>query len=445
MPDFLRALNDVPPISIRQNKYKNATTNPLFSANYDAVKWFTEGAIYLPSRPSFTLDPLFQAGAYYVQEASSMFIAEALRQTTDSLKTLKILDLCAAPGGKSTLLADIVSPESLVLANEVIKPRYNVLRDNVTKWGLPNIATTQHDPDDFSPLTHFFDVVLVDAPCSGEGMFRKDENAIKEWSPGAVQVCAARQRRILTAATQVLRGGGKLIFSTCTFNDNENMDNVKWLCQTFGFKTIALNLSNDWNITEKKEAQYIGYQFYPHRTRGEGFFITVLEKEQQNNNNENTVSTKSTLKLPKLGRKQTDLLKNWLNDFDKYDFFVKPNQQILAILKLHVPLAAQLAVVLPRIAFGIEVGELKGNDFVPSHDLALSVATPLQSNSFQRISVNKQIALQFLKREPFELEASQGWALICYEGLGLGWVKVLKNRVNNYLPKHFRILMDIPN
>lgn len=443
LPPFLAALSAYPPISIRKNINKVENINHLFTNINEPVKWLEGGGAYLESRPSFTLDPAFHAGAYYVQEASSMFVTEALRQTIDVQQPLKILDLCAAPGGKTTLLADAVSNESLVLGNEVIKSRYHILRDNVVKWGLPNIATTQHDPEDFAPLQNFFDVVLTDAPCSGEGMFRKDNNAIAEWSPDSVQVCAARQRRILAAAVQVLRGGGKLIFSTCTFNDTENIQNVAWLCEQFGLKAMRLDLPKNFNIIEKNNNQAIGYQFFPHRTRGEGFFIAILEKPQTAANPDFLINPKINLKLPKLGRKQTELLKDWIKDFDKFDFFLKPNQQILAILKQQTPLAAQVASVLPRLAFGIEVGECKGTDFVPSHDLALSVVAPAQSNAFRRVALTRQEALQFLKREPLEIDAPQGWALICYEGLGIGWAKILKNRVNNYLPKHFRILMDI--
>lgn len=445
LPNFLAALAQAPPISIRKNIHKQPSINHFFSTNYDSIAWFTEGGKYLPSRPSFTLDPAFHAGAYYVQEASSMFVAEALRQTTNLQTPLKVLDLCAAPGGKSTLLADVIHTESLMLANEVIKPRYHILRDNVAKWGLPNMATTQHDPNDFAPLSCFFDVVLVDAPCSGEGMFRKDNNAIAEWSPDAVQVCAARQRRILAAAVQVLRGGGKLIFSTCTFNNVENIENVVWLCKTFGLTSVQLSLQKDWNIKKIEQAATIGYQFFPHLTRGEGFFLAILEKPKKENEPDFVIPPKIALKLPKLGRKQTDLLKDWVADFDKFDFFLKPNQQIISILKHQVPLAAQIANVLPRVAFGIEMGELKGSDFVPAHDLALSTVAATESRAFQRISLTRQQALQFLKREPLEIDAPQGWVLICYEGLGIGWAKVLKNRINNYLPKHFRILMDINN
>lgn len=443
LPDFLKSLEQEPPISIRKNSRKSTIVNHLFSNDYEPISWFTEGGGYLPSRPSFTLDPAFQGGAYYVQEASSMFVAEALRQTTDVQAPLKILDLCAAPGGKSTLLADLVSDESLVLANEVIKPRYHILRDNITKWGFPNIATTQHDPNDFAPLAGFFDVVLTDAPCSGEGMFRKDNNAIAEWSPDAVAVCAARQRRILAAAVQLLRGGGKLIYSTCTFNSTENIENVVWLCKNFGLTSLRLSLRNDWGITEIEQAQTFGYQCFPHLTRGEGFFLAILEKPKLVHEQDFVIPSKLALKLPKLGRKQAELWKDWIKDFDKFDFFVKPNQQIISILKHQVPLAAQVASVLPRVAFGIEVGEIKGVDIVPSHDLALSVVTPAESCAFRRVSLTRQQALQFLKREPLEIDAPQGWILVCYEGLGIGWAKVLKNRINNYLPKHFRILMDI--
>ena len=260
--NLIQALNEPPPVSIRFNPFKIKN----WSENFEGVKWNPNG-IYLPKRPVFTLDPYFHAGAYYVQEASSMFLEEAIKQTIELQKPLKVLDLAAAPGGKTTLLAGMLSSESLLLANEVIKSRYKILRQNVAKWGLPNVYTSNHDASGLTNLSGFFDVVVIDAPCSGEGMFRKDPQSAKEWSMENVKLCASRQKKILADAMNLLAEDGVLIYSTCTYNAEENELNAKWLHKSFPLDPMRLSLPEDWNITS---GDY-GYQFYPHQTKGEGF------------------------------------------------------------------------------------------------------------------------------------------------------------------------------
>ena len=212
---FEKALNEPPPVSFRINPFKMRISDyelridvpqSVFRNPMSAIPW-ASGGFYLPERPVFTLDPTFHAGGYYVQEASSMFLETALRQSVNFDKPLKIIDLCAAPGGKSTLIASLLNPESLLVANEVIRSRVPVLQENLEKWGCPNVAVTSADVEDFEPLAGWFDVVVVDAPCSGEGLFRKDENARSEWSPAAVEMCAGRQKRILAAAEKTGRAG----------------------------------------------------------------------------------------------------------------------------------------------------------------------------------------------------------------------------------------------
>ncbi len=265
---FVAAHDAPPPVSLRLHPQKG---NTLFVEN-ERVAWHPDGR-YLPERPVFTLDPHFQAGAYYVQEASSMFLLEALRQTCDLSKKLRALDLCAAPGGKSTLLLSAIRADSLLLANEVIQSRVPALRQNMEKWGCPNGSVSHHDPADFSRLRHFFDVVLVDAPCSGEGLFRRDANACKEWSERNVEQCSARQRRILADAFPLLKPGGVMIYSTCTFNFLENENNVKWLAGE-GLEYLPLQIDPSRGIV----TEGWGYRFYPNRVKGEGFFIACLRK-----------------------------------------------------------------------------------------------------------------------------------------------------------------------
>ncbi|MEO6758980.1 MAG: RsmB/NOP family class I SAM-dependent RNA methyltransferase, partial [Saprospiraceae bacterium] len=224
-PNFAAALGTPAPVSIRLNPAKHLP-EPLLPTEA-AVPWHPQGR-YLAERPVFTLDPGFHAGGYYVQEASSMFLYEALRQTVDFSKKLNVLDLCAAPGGKSTLLADLVGPDSLLVANELIRSRVNSLRENLEKWGAPNVAVTSGEAGDFAGLEGFFDLIVADAPCSGEGLFRKDPAAMGEWSPAAVELCSLRQQRILSEVLPALAPGGILVYSTCTYNTAENEAQVEW-------------------------------------------------------------------------------------------------------------------------------------------------------------------------------------------------------------------------
>ena len=275
-------------VSIRLNPSKagQRSTN---NEQLEKVPWSSNG-YYLPERPSFTLDPLFHAGAYYVQEASSMFLEEVLKQTVDLSKPLKVLDLCAAPGGKSTLIQSIISKESLLVSNEVIKTRVNILSENITKWGAANVIVTNNDPADFLRLKNYFDVIVVDAPCSGSGLFRKDPNAITEWSESNVQLCAQRQQRILADIMPSLKDGGVLIYSTCSYSQQEDEAISDWLIEQFkparmtrsdGVESLRFKVDESWGIVEtvsEKENAY-GYRFYPDKVKGEGFFIAAFKKK----------------------------------------------------------------------------------------------------------------------------------------------------------------------
>ena len=262
----LSALAGEPAVSVRVNPFKMTLAalrdhfGPLAG---DPVGWAPEEGFYLNDRPSFTLDPLFHAGAYYVQEASSMYVGSLFEQAVREMGGrggLRVLDLCAAPGGKTTQLLSHLDPTSLLVANEVVPARATVLAENVARWGCSNVAVTSSDPAAFTALKDFFDFVLVDAPCSGEGMFRKDPRAVAEWSSDTVRLCAARQRRILADVWPALRPGGFLVYSTCTFNPFENEENVDWLCSTFDAACLSQR------------------HFYPGEERGEGFFAALVHK-----------------------------------------------------------------------------------------------------------------------------------------------------------------------
>ena len=413
------------PVSIRLNPLK-------YEADGEVIPWCESGR-YLPERPVFTLDPSFHAGAYYVQEASSMLVGYALSKVANVSKPLIVLDLCAAPGGKTTHLTSILHPDSVVVANEVIKGRVNILKENIQKWGYPNVYVSNHDPKDFEALHDFFDVVLVDAPCSGEGLFRKDPAACNEWSSASITTCVFRQQRILATTAELVKVDGILIYSTCTFNHQENQDNALWLINNFQFEEIKLDFPSDWGIIEKEH----GYQCFPHKVRGEGFYLSVFRKKSGPVFTFKSFDFKSFKKLPFILLPE---IKKWVKTPEQFCYFIKPNNDVIAILESQIDEAKILDKTLFTKGLGFEVGIIKGKDFIPSHGLALS--TSLGTNT-SIVELSKENALRFLKREHFELDAEKGWVLIQYKGLGLGWVKNLGSRFNNYLPNEWRIRMAI--
>ncbi|MDX1941039.1 MAG: hypothetical protein SFU99_10840 [Saprospiraceae bacterium] len=429
--DFLEALDKPAPTSIRWNLQKDHNNKD----HFDHVKW-CNSAIYLPERPIFTLDPAFHAGVYYVQEASSMFVCEAVRQTIKLDKPIKTLDLCAAPGGKSTLLASTLHKESFLLCNEVIKNRYHILKENLIKWGYPNAHASSYDSRGFAALEGFFDLVLVDAPCSGEGLFRKDKRAIAEWSPNNVQLCAARQKRILADAVKALKYHGILIYCTCTYNDDENEQNAKWLVNEFGLERLSLEIPEDWGIVSK----LYGYQFYPHRVRGEGFYIACFRKKHDANIK--IAKNLPSKRLKPLPNALIPVIQKWLKNADDFSFFQDENGIISGVLQSQIEDCQIITQYLPKTAIGLEIGITKGKDFVPSHALALSIGI---AKDLPAVNLDKEQALRFLKKENIQLEKiPEGWALVRFEGHNLGWIKGIGNRINNYLPKDWRILMELP-
>ena len=273
--DFLHAMEEEPPVSIRLNPLK---TEGWELIEGEAVPW-CRGGYYLKQRPQFTFDPLLHAGAYYVQEASSMFLDEVLRQHLDS-RVSCALDLCAAPGGKSTVLRAALPTDCILVSNEPNGKRAQILSENIQKWGAPRSYVTNLYPRDFRKAKLQFDLILVDAPCSGEGMFRKDEGAIHEWSKTNVEKCWRLQREILEDAWQCLCPGGLLIYSTCTFNTQENEENVRWMKEELEAEVLPVDTPSEWNITGSLLKGFTEpvYRFIPGRTRGEGLFMAVLKK-----------------------------------------------------------------------------------------------------------------------------------------------------------------------
>lgn len=425
--------NDEQLTSIRVNPFKA-------SLKYDdlvTVKWCPSGK-YLSERPSFTFDPMFQAGAYYVQEASSMFIDHVLQQLAIDEETT-ILDLCAAPGGKSTLISSALNGKGLLVANEIIKTRVNILADNLTKWGACNTIVTNNDPKDFNRLGGFFDIIVADAPCSGSGMFRKDPGAIDEWSEDNVILCSQRQQRILADVYPSLKEGGYFIYSTCSYSEEENEQIVDWLMDTFEMESLALPIKQDWGIAETQSAKHkgYGYRFYPDQVKGEGFFIACLKKTQQTGTSRLRKLDLKNLVLPK---KEEAIVAKWLDHAKAYTL-LQFSGEIYALPKneFNTFLMVQQALYIKKS--GVKIGKIAGNDLIPDHEFALSV---ILNNHVERINLDKETAIKYLRRDDIKIDTDyKGWALICFEGFALGWAKILPNRINNYFPKELRILKDM--
>ena len=421
-----------PVVSIRINPQK-ISVSPFPGS--DKIPWSSTG-YYLPHRPSFTLDPLLHAGAYYVQEASSMFLEQCIRQTVDTDSKLKVLDLCAAPGGKSTLVQSVISEESLLVSNEVIKTRVGALLENISKWGNANVIVTNNDPRDFSRLKYYFDVMVVDAPCSGSGLFRRDPDAISEWSTAAVDICSMRQQRILADAYDCLKQRGVLIYSTCSYSPEEDENICDWLMSNYELDSLKINTDATWNIvetiSEKKHAY--GYRFFPDKLNGEGFYIACFRKNDGGLSTE--LRTKKT-KTAKLNASERSIIQPWIRGNSMVDFYHNgdevyafPESTEEDLLTIHSNLYIKKA--------GIPVGKLVRNELLPAHELALS---GIVDDKLFSISLKNEEALQYLRKEEVTLtDARRGWALVKYEGQLLGWIKMLGNRINNYYPKEWRIL-----
>jgi len=365
-----------------------------------------------------------------------MFLEQVVRQTAGSLENLHILDLCGAPGGKSTHLADLIGISSLLVSNEVIRSRAAILAETVTKWGSGNVLVTQNDPSAFGRLSGFFDIILVDAPCSGEGMFRGNV-ALDEWSEENADHCSERQKRILMDIWPALKENGLLIYSTCTFNPGENEENIKWLTGKHKAESVSLNIADFKEITEIDYQGIKGYGFYPDKVRGEGLFISVIRKTAI----QESVNIKSQRK-PELKPGKADLavVDKWTG-FPS-DRILKWGDEVLAApgnMNDSLFLYQNLKIVKP----GTIIFNVKGNDYLPSHELALSFW--LKKGGFPETDLSLRDALLYLKRDNLVVKnGPTGWNLTTYNNVNLGFLKNLGNRINNYYPVEWRIRMNIP-
>lgn len=425
-----------PPVSVRINPKKCGAETVSHLPITEPVLWAKQGR-YLSERPAFSLDPLWHAGAYYVQEASSMAIELAWQHVPQD-RSLQVLDLCAAPGGKSTHLLSLMKPEDVLVTNEVISSRVNILLENISRWGHANVLVTNNDPKDFGQLDGQFDVLLIDAPCSGSGLFRRDPEAIQEWSEDNVTICWQRQQRIIADAWNALAPGGIFMYTTCSFSSEEDEAVVDWVHQLFDVESLAVSLPESSGIVTSisAEAQHPCYRFYPNLVKGEGFFMAVFRKTAAAEANNATGQKQKAYRTIKASQ-PTDEIAQWVNaDADLQWYMHKDVWYVMPANTFQV--FAQLQNVLKVRKAGVCVGEMMHHQLQPDHALAMSDCC---NSNFRRIELNLTDALKFLRKEAIDVEAEKGWHLVCFQQVPLGWIKHLGNRSNNYYPKEWRLRM----
>jgi 16S rRNA C967 or C1407 C5-methylase (RsmB/RsmF family)/NOL1/NOP2/fmu family ribosome biogenesis protein len=423
--DLLRAYEKAAPTSLRIHPIKG-----IAPTNAQRVLWSDTG-YYLQERPSFTHDPLFHAGCYYVQEASSMSIELAWKQHAAAIENPIVLDLCAAPGGKSTHLLSLLNGNGFLISNEVIKTRAQVLAENCIKWGFDNVAVISEDPAVIGKQDGLFDVIMADVPCSGEGLFRRDAKAISEWSTDNVKLCSARQQRIIHDIWPSLNEGGLLFYSTCTFNPEENENNLARLQEELEFETLPLTFPDGVVVKEGRCNGVFGYHFYPHLTQGEGFFLAVLRKTSRSNS--------VRFRLPKgisaADKKVVPELRNMLQQADRY-MFLQKGEEIVAVPVTHEKLVLHLLDCFHVIHTGIPMADARKAG-KPLHALALSLH--YKRGYYPEVELSFEDALKFLARQDIHPINATGIHLLTYSGMPLGWINAIDKRSNNLYPQEWRI------
>lgn len=420
---LIAAMAQPAPVSIRLHPMAEAL--PL---GLRPVPW-CPGGYYLQERPHFAADPAWHAGAYYVQEASSMFLHHVVTALHLDRTPIAALDLCAAPGGKSTLLRSVLHADALLLCNEVVGSRANLLEENLLRWGLAGYAVSQSDPSRFASLPPLFDLVVVDAPCSGEGLFRKDPAAAAEWSPHAVQQCAVRQQHILSQVWPALKPGGYLVYSTCTFNRLENEAQALWLREAVGAASVAIGLPHG-GIAEVQERGITAYRFYPHRVEGEGFFTAIFRKEA---GRYRPPTLRNSLKLqPFAGAPPLQLA-------------LTPAEDAFAVRSAHTPMLSFLAAKIRLRQPGVPVGKWQRGALKPAQGFAMlrSAANPYPTRPLTLAE-----ARTFLRREDLPHSDLQSpWVVCTFDGFALGLAKASTARLQSQYPVEWRLRSreDLPH
>ncbi len=421
-----------PSVAVRVNGKRGAAVPD----GAQRVPWCTRG-FYLSGRPAFTFDVAWRAGLYYVQDASSQFLHHVVSSLVQGPVTY--LDLCAAPGGKTTAALDALPTGSAVVANEALPNRASILKENVTRWGSDRCVVTNASAAQLGGLGATFDVVAADVPCSGEGMMRKSGEARQQWTPGLVQQCAALQRSIIADVWPALKPGGLLIYSTCTFNLDENEHNVQHIIDEFGAENIPVPaIGQSWGIAPSLVPGLHCYRFMPHRTHGEGLFLAVLRKPAGEAARPARSGKGKRAPAPTLPP-QAKAAAAWIGNAASYAITSPDDATLVATPRDMLPLLAAIRGSKARVLLaGVTVGTIKGKNVVPSLHLALSPL--LAKGAFPTCEVDYLTAIAAMRGEPVAIDAPRGHVLLTHGGCPVGWVNNLGNRANNLYPKSWRIL-----
>lgn len=434
------------PVSIRLNPFK-AQSLDVTEGLYDCtVPWCRLTGRYLRERPNFTFDPLLHAGLYYVQEAASMIVDHIVRTFIN--QPVRMLDLCAAPGGKSTALRAALPEGSVLFSNEPMRTRAQILSENLQKFGHEDVIVTNNYPRDYRKAGIMFDAILADVPCSGEGMFRKDDGARAEWSQQNVDNCWQLQREIVSDIWKCLQPGGLLIYSTCTFNAHEDEENVEWIASELGADIIELPVEESWNITPAVVGNAPVCRFLPGISRSEGLFVAVLRKHGESETT--TLNASATNSKPKKDRKnqrkqtaqggkqQSADTMQALRTPD--NFTARRNgDAIIAIPKRWADTYDAAASTLKIMHAGVTLGTEKGRDIIPDQSLAMS--RQLNIDAYPQVELSYTEAINFLRKEAVTLPEGtpRGFVVVTYLGYPLGMEKNIGNRANNLYPTEWRI------
>ncbi len=423
--DFFNALSQPSPSSIRFNHFKGRSS----FENLSNIPW-CENGYYLDARPRFHLDPHWHGGAYYVQEPSSMILDEVIRQLVLDQKAKIWLDVCAAPGGKTGILAKHLDPSDILIANEVVPQRKTILWENLVKGGYVNTMIMGEQPSAFNEA--FADVILIDAPCAGEGMMRKEPEAIHQWSQGLVHSCSLLQKKIVHDTIRSLKSDGYLIYSTCSYSLEENIYNISDFIETYDLKAIPLEFPEAWGITTMEHKGAIGYQLYPHKVKGEGLFIAVLQNQStfHNATSGNKKQSSEFNSAPASFNGVLNGTSNW--KFRKND---ETNSLVTAAAEEK---ANEVLQKFPKAEIVGNAGQFKGKDFIPSHFLAMA---GIQNSEFTQIDLDLNGALDYLERSTSMAspENKNGWYSTTYENTILGWMKLTSQGWKNHYPLNWRL------
>ena len=427
------ALDSASPVAVRLNPAKSGDEGVW--SNGEAIAWSKNGR-KLKERPSFTLDTAFHAGAYYVQEAASQFIDHIISH--EELQGKRVLDMCSAPGGKTTIYSTAVGEDGLVLANEYVRSRANILADNVRKWGMGNVLVTNNAPEHIAQFEGWFDVVAVDAPCSGEGMFRKEEVAREDWSEEAVKMCAARQLSIVREAWQSLKEGGLFIYSTCTFNEDEDEGLLRAFIDESGdvFEpSQRIDIDENWGVVRGEVGAFQTFRFFPHKTDSEGLFVAVARKSEPTTQRTPKARKKVMQEVDKASRKE---LSRWLQQPDNHTFAMVADT-IYAYRTEQFKAVQALSEGLTAIYSGVAMGQIFKGKLKP--DWALSQYVALERKAVAVEEADEARALDYLRKKDIAVgDMTEGINLVTHNGRALGFAKRVGARCNNLYPNSLKIM-----